>query len=87
MSDHNSTDALVGFGVGLLVGALAGVLLAPGSGTETRDRIGDFAKDLREKAKGGAESAGEFAKDQAQRLGHAFQEGREAYARASKEKS
>lgn len=87
MSDHNTTDALVGFGVGLLVGALAGVLLAPGSGAETRDKLGDLAKDLRGKAKEGAGTAGEFAKDQAQRLGQAFQEGREAYARTSKEKS
>jgi gas vesicle protein len=87
MSDHSTTDALVGFGVGLLVGAVAGVLLAPRAGEETRNQLGELTKDLREKAKGGADRASEFAKDQATRLGQAFQEGREAYARATKEES
>lgn len=87
MSEHTATDALVGFGVGLLVGALAGVLLAPKTGEETRTQLGDLAKDLRERAKGGADRATEVAKDQAQRLGQAFQEGREAYARASKDQA
>jgi gas vesicle protein len=87
MSERSATDALVGFGIGLLVGAVAGVLLAPKTGEETRNQLGELTKDLQEKAKGGADRASEFAKDQAKRLGHAFQEGREAYARASKEES
>lgn len=83
MSDRGATDVLVGFGVGLLVGAVAGVLLAPATGEETRRRIGDFTRDTADKAKEKAGGAGEFLKEQAGRLGSAIQEGKEAYQRAA----
>ena len=35
-----------GVAIGAAIGAIAGVLLAPQSGEETREKIGDMAKDV-----------------------------------------
>ena len=43
------TRFLAGFAVGVVIGAVAGVLLAPKSGEETREMIGDFASDVAKK--------------------------------------
>ena len=40
---------LAGFGLGALVGALAGLLFAPKAGNEMRDEIGGKIKDLKGK--------------------------------------
>jgi len=43
------TRFLAGFAVGAGLGALAGILLAPQSGEETREAIGNMAKDVARK--------------------------------------
>lgn len=43
----NDQKVVLGFLCGLAAGALAGVLLAPESGAETRKKIADKAKDLK----------------------------------------
>ncbi|MGN1154397.1 MAG: YtxH domain-containing protein [Candidatus Gastranaerophilaceae bacterium] len=43
------TRFLAGFAVGASLGALAGILLAPQSGEETREAIGSMAKDVARK--------------------------------------
>ena len=43
---------LGGFLIGGAVGALVGLLLAPQSGEETREMLGDKAKDIKQKAEG-----------------------------------
>ncbi len=40
---------LAGFAVGAGLGAIAGILLAPQSGEETREMLGSMAKDVAEK--------------------------------------
>ena len=45
MSDDSSIDVLVAFGIGVIAGAAAALLLAPTSGEDTRRRIGDTARD------------------------------------------
>lgn len=40
---------LAGFGLGALVGALAGILFAPKAGNEMREELGDKFKDLKGK--------------------------------------
>jgi gas vesicle protein len=39
-------SVLAGIGIGVLVGAVAGLLLAPKSGQETRDELGKALNDL-----------------------------------------
>ena len=39
-------SVLAGIGIGVMVGAIAGLLLAPRSGTETREAIGEKLHDL-----------------------------------------
>jgi gas vesicle protein len=42
-------SVLTGIGIGVLVGAVAGLLLAPKSGQETRDELGQSVSDLSDK--------------------------------------
>lgn len=42
-------SVLTGIGIGVLVGAVAGLLLAPKSGQETRDELGKSVSDLSDK--------------------------------------
>lgn len=79
MSDNRNTDMFVAFGIGALVGAVGALLLAPASGEETRRRIGEFADDAGRKTKAGADRATEFVKEQKERIGHAIDEGKQAY--------
>ena len=43
------TRFLAGFAIGAAIGAVAGILLAPKSGAETREIIGDMASDIAKK--------------------------------------
>ena len=43
------TRFLAGFAIGAAIGAVAGILLAPKSGAETREMIGDMASDIAKK--------------------------------------
>jgi gas vesicle protein len=55
MAQHDDGDrsvlvsVLAGIGIGVLVGAVAGLLLAPKSGQETRDELGKTMADLSDK--------------------------------------
>jgi gas vesicle protein len=52
MADHDDGErgvmisVLAGIGIGVLVGAIAGLLLAPKPGSETRENIGHTLSDL-----------------------------------------
>lgn len=54
MSQSEDKNALVyllaGFGLGALIGALAGLLFAPKAGSETREELGKKAKELKDKS-------------------------------------
>lgn len=41
---------LAGFGLGALLGAMAGILFAPRSGSETREQLASRLKDLKSKS-------------------------------------
>ncbi len=43
------TRFLAGFAIGAAIGAVAGILLAPKSGEETREILGDMASDIAKK--------------------------------------
>lgn len=54
MSTHDDKNALIyllaGFGLGALLGALAGLLLAPKAGDQTRDELAGRLKELKHKS-------------------------------------
>jgi len=50
-----------GFGMGLLVGAALGVLLAPKSGQETREQLKEFASEMGVRARDAAATIGDKA--------------------------
>lgn len=90
--DTRGTDMFMAFGAGALIGAVTALLLAPKSGKETRRELGEFAGDAmsrgraladraRDKTRESTEAAGAFVRDQKERIGHAFEEGKEAYLR------
>lgn len=83
MHDHRPADMIVPFGIGVLVGAGAALLMAPASGDETRRRLGQLGHDALDKAREGVASAREFARDQSHRVERAIHEGKEAYLKAS----
>ena len=49
MADNEGSNGLLYFLAGTAVGAALGVLLAPRSGRETREQLGDWLQERREK--------------------------------------
>lgn len=49
MSESSDSDVMLGFVVGALLGAAAGLLLAPRSGRETRRRLQRWAENLEDR--------------------------------------
>ncbi len=47
--NENTKNVIQGFLIGAAAGIVAGLLLAPGSGKDTRKKIADSAKDLSDK--------------------------------------
>ena len=81
MADERTNGAggvLVAFTLGALVGAVVALLFAPAKGEDTREVIG-------EKAREGAQKTREFLKHQRETLASAVERGREAY-QAAREK-
>jgi len=76
MSDERGGGGIVvAFTLGALVGAVVALLFAPAKGEETREALG-------EKAKEGAQKTREFLKQQRETLSSAVERGREAYQAA-----
>jgi len=57
------TDFFVGVLVGSIVGAAVGLLLAPQSGEETREVIGESARDIRDKVRDSSRQVVESSRD------------------------
>lgn len=76
--DEHGTDAIkwvsVGFGIGLLVGGIVGLLMAPKSGAETREQLKNYAGDLSDKTRDLAHNLQEqgktIASDVSERVSH-----------------
>jgi len=71
--DESGNDAIkwvsVGFGIGLVVGGIVGLLMAPKSGTETREQLKNYAGDLSDKTKDLASNLQERGKQVASEVG------------------
>ena len=96
MSDRDSGSSFVWFLAGLGLGALAGVLYAPRSGSETRDAIRSRAEEGRDYVRGRAQEARSQANDwvdkgrdvvnqQKEQFRAAYEAGRQAYQDATNE--
>ena len=95
MSDHDG-NGFVWFLAGLGLGALAGVLYAPRSGSETREAlraradegreyVRNRAKEAREQANQWADKGREVVSQQKEQFRAAYEAGRQAYHEATTE--
>ena len=75
---------LVAFVAGAMAGAAVALLFAPASGEETRDYLGERAREGRERAAEAARQGREALNRQREQLASAFEKGREAFEAARK---
>jgi gas vesicle protein len=78
---------VMGFVLGVVVGAGVALLLAPAAGVETRRRLGDTARRLRENAKDKIGQARGTLNEITEDAKSAFQTGREAFSRTRQERT
>jgi gas vesicle protein len=78
----NTGETMLAFFLGAIAGALAGILLAPCSGRETRKRMGDWFEDNREKAREFLAKEREVIKEKKDQLASAWDAGKKAYREA-----
>lgn len=77
--ERSSTDALLAFLLGAAAGAVAGVLLAPRSGEETRERLKDWLEEKREKTQEFLEKEREHLRHKKDQVSTAFDAAKKAY--------
>ena len=82
MAKDNSGTMMVAFVVGALTGAAVALLFAPASGEETREFLGQKARDGRQKAREAVEEGREYYRSQRENLATAVERGREAFEQA-----
>lgn len=61
--DKQSKGVIIGAGVGILAGAIAGILLAPKSGKETRADIANYVIEMKDKIAEELTKAGKVSKE------------------------
>ena len=84
MSDDNGSGGKVvtAFVIGALAGAAVALLFAPATGKETREFLGEKAREGREKATEAARQTREALARQRETISSAIDRGREAYREA-----
>ena len=75
-------SVLLAFILGAVSGAAVALLYAPAPGRETRDYLGEKAREGRERAAAAAEKGRHAVNQGRERLTHAVERGREAYQQA-----
>jgi gas vesicle protein len=80
--DRGSGGVLVAFVLGAIAGAAVALLVAPASGEETRRKLGEKAREGRDKAADAARRGGDFLRTQRDGLTTAFERGKEAFEQA-----
>ena len=79
MGEERSSDTLMAFLLGAAAGAVAGLLLAPRSGEETRERVRDWMEDTREKTRDIIEKERETLHHKKEQMTSAFDAAKKAY--------
>lgn len=84
MSRDNSGagSVMLAFMVGAITGAAVALLFAPATGEETRDFIGQKAREGRDRAKDAVEQGREFYQRNREGVTTAIERGREAFQQA-----
>jgi gas vesicle protein len=85
MSSDNqsgSGNVMLAFMVGAITGAAVALLFAPASGDETREYLGQKARESRDKAREAAEQSREFYERNRESVSTAIDRGREAFQQA-----
>lgn len=75
-------SVLLAFILGAVSGAAVALLYAPAAGRETREYLGDRAREARERAAQAAEKSREMLNEGRQTITSAVERGREAYEQA-----
>jgi len=79
---NGAGNMLLAFLLGAVSGAAVALLYAPASGRQTREYLGDRAREGRERANQAAARAGEFVQQGRETITNAIEKGREAYQQA-----
>ncbi len=80
--DRGAGGVLVAFMLGAVAGAAVALLMAPATGEETRRKLGERAREGRDKASEAARQSREFLRNQREGLSTAFERGKEAFEQA-----
>jgi len=80
--DRGAGGVMVAFMLGAIAGAAVALLVAPASGEETRRKLGEKAREGRDKASEAARQSREFLRNQRDGLSTAFERGKEAFEQA-----
>lgn len=82
MQKDNSGTIMVAFVIGALTGAAVALLYAPASGEETRDFLGQKAREGKVKARDAMDQGRDYYNSQRENLTTAVERGREAFDQA-----
>ncbi len=82
MHRDSGSGATVAFLMGALTGAVLALLFAPAKGDETREYLGQKAREGRDKARGAVDQGRDYYDRQRQSLAGAVERGREAFQQA-----
>ena len=82
MAKDNSGSVMVAFMIGALTGAAVALLFAPATGEETREFIGQKARESKAKAREAMDQGKDYYRSQRENLVTAVERGREAFQQA-----
>jgi gas vesicle protein len=79
MAKDNSGSMMVAFVIGALTGAAVALLFAPATGEDTREYLGQKAREGKAKAREAMDQGREYYRDQRENIVTAVERGREAF--------